>query len=232
MSVLSRELDSYQRAVDAYQRQLNSHNRQVDAYRNSLVRDANGNLLVVDSSRAVFSADSEGKLTPSGAPSGALSDYGLTELAEDPRFQMLRQNPTKSERESRDDVRLFVDSETGEQYYYTQRPDYGDFGPTRDHLGPEWRLEEVLPQKWVSGHGDSGGYYEQQFRFSRDISGFTEKPPEWDREFNRQAPDATAAQVRRAGMPSMAQIEAGLIGQVMRGGGVRQGVPAYRPRSN
>jgi hypothetical protein len=233
MSVLSRELDSYQRAVDAYQRQLNSHNRKVDAYRDTLVRDEAGNLLVVDSSGAVFSADSEGKLTRSGLPSGALSDYGLTEVPDDPRFRMLRQNPTKSERESRDDVRLFVDSETGEQYYYTLTPGYGDAGPTQERLGPEWRLEEALPQQMAPGYGDSGGYYlPQQFRFSRDISGFTEKPPEWDREFNRQAPDPTAAQVRRAGMPTMAQIEGGLIGQVMRGGGVRQGVPAYRPRSN
>lgn len=232
MSVLSRELDSYQRAVDAYQRQLNSYNRKVDAYQNTLVRDANGNLLVVDGSGAVLSADSEGKLTPSAAPSGSLGDYGLTEMPDDNRFRLLRQNPTKSERESRDDVRLFVDSETGEQYYYTLTPGYGDAGPTQERLGPEWRLEEALPQKMVPGYGDSGGYYEpQQFRFSRDISGFTERPPEWDREFNRQAPDPTAAQIRRASMPSMAQIEGGLVGEVMRSGGVRMGVPAYRPRS-
>ena len=50
MSVLARELDSYQRAVDAYQRQLNSYNRGVQSYNDTLVRDADGNLLVIDSS--------------------------------------------------------------------------------------------------------------------------------------------------------------------------------------
>jgi hypothetical protein len=226
MSVLSRELDSYQRAVDAYQRQLNRYNRKVDAYRNTLVRDSAGNLLVVDASGTVFSANPEGKLTRSKVPSGALSDYGLTEVPDDKRFQMLRQNPTESKHESRDDVRFYQDFETGEQYYYTLTPGSGDEGFTLTRLGPEWKLERALPQKRV---GDS--IEPQQFRFSRDASVFAEKPPEWDREFNRQAPDATAAQVRRASTPSMAQIEGGLVGEVMRGGGVRMGVPVYRPRN-
>lgn len=43
------------------------------------------------------------------------------------------------------------------------------------------------------------------------------------------APDASLAQARAAGRPSLAQAEAGLIGQVMRGKGVRQGGVWYPP---
>jgi hypothetical protein len=222
MSVLARELDSYQRAVDAYRRQTNDHNRKVDAYRNTLVRDADGNVLLIDASNAVFSADPDGKLTRTGLPSGSLSDYGMTELPDDPRFRLLRQNPTDSKRETRDDVQYYQDSETGEQYYYTVTPGQGDAGPTRERLGSEWRMEQAMPQRWEEP---------QRYQFSRNISGFTEKPPEWDREFTRVEPNPTAAQIRRAATPSLAQMEAGLIGQVMRSGGVKYGVPEYRPRT-
>lgn len=230
MSVLSRELDAYQRAVDAYQRRMNSYNRKVDAYRDTIVRDANGNMLVVNSSGGVQGVDPDGRLVRGSLPSGTLADYGLTTLPDDPRFRLVRQgSPTESKRETLDKVYKYQDSETGEEYYYTQ-VDEGESGIRRERLSPEWRLEREVPGRWIDG-GDSGYYERPTYVFSRDASTYLEAPPEWIAEFTRTAPDPTAAQVRRAATPNWAQIEAGLIGEVMRSKGVRGGVPVYRPRN-
>lgn len=230
MSVLSRELDSYQRAVDAYQRRMNSYNRGVDAYRKTLVRDANGNLMLIDASGNVFSADQDGRLTRSSLPGGSLTDYGATPLPDDPRFRLLRQGePTESKRETLDNVYKYQDYDTGEEYYYTQ-VDEGESGIRQVRLTPDWKLEKEIPGRYID-YGDGGGYERTTYQFSRDASSYLEAPPEWTDEFKRKAPDATAAQVRRAATPSWAQIEAGLIGQVMRGSGVRGGVPIYRPKN-
>lgn len=158
MSVLSRELDSYQRAVDAYQRKVNSHNRGVQRYEDTIARDSMGDRLVVDQAGNVFKVDETGNLTPSKLPGGKIEDYGQTEIPDEDRFKMLR----------------------------------------------------------VPGFSD----------------GYPETPGTFDQKFNRQAPDPSFAQVAKASAPSMAQMEAGLIGQVMRGGGVRGGVPVYRMPGN
>jgi hypothetical protein len=231
MSVLSRELDSYQRAVDAYQRRMNTYNRKVDAYRNTVVRDANGNLLVVDASGNVFSAGQDGGLTRSNLPGGSLTDYGATPLPDDPRFRLLRQGePTEAKRETLDNVYKYEDYESGENYYYTE-VDEGESGLRRERLTSDWQLDKVVPGRLIDG-GDSSYQERPTYIFSRDASSYLEAPPEWTDEFRRKAPDPTQAQVRRASQPSLAQIETGLIGQVMRGGGVRGGVPVYRPRTS
>lgn len=230
MSVLSRELDSYQRAVDAFQRRMNSYNRKVDAYRSTVARDANGNMLVVDSAGRVQGVNADGKLVKGSLPSGTLADYGLTPLPDDPRFRLVRQGaPTEVKRETLNNVRKYQDSETGEEYYFTQVDD-GDYGTRTVRLTPEWRLEKEIPGSYED-YGDGGGYGPTTYQFSRDVSTYIESPPEWTGEFTGKAPDPTAAQVRQASTPNWAQIEAGLIGEVMRGKGVRSGVPVYRPRN-
>lgn len=229
MSVLARELDSYQRAVDAYQRQLNSYNRGVQRYNDTLVRDADGNLLVIDSSGNVQKVDAEGKVTPGALPSGTLQDYGLSAIPDESRFRMLRQGePVESKRETLTGVQRFYDPESGQEYYYTLGPGYGDSGPGQERLSAEWRLERKIPGQ-QTGWGVSESYSPDTYEFSRDASIYMERPEEWAKQFTRKAPDPTFAQVKRAGMPSLAQIEGGLIGEVMRGKGVRYGVPAYRP---
>lgn len=225
MSVLSRELDSYQRAVDAYQRQLNSYNRGVQRYNDTLVRDADGNLLVVDSSGSVMKVDAEGRVTPGKLPSGTVQDYGISAIPDESRFRMLRQGePVESKRETITGVQRFYDPESGQEYYYTLGSDYGDSGPGQERLTAEWRLERKIP-----GQQDGESYTPDTYEFSRDASVYVEKPEEWTKQFTRKAPDPTFAQVKRAGMPTLAQIEGGLIGEVMRGKGVRYGVPVYRP---
>lgn len=47
------------------------------------------------------------------------------------------------------------------------------------------------------------------------------KPDDFTKTFNRTKPNPTTGQLKRLGMPSLAQYETGLIGQVMRGGGAR-----------
>lgn len=227
MSVLARELDSYQRAVDAYQRRMNRYNRGVDAYRNTLVRDGAGNLLVVDGAGNVSAVDPSGRVIGAALPSGFnVQDYGMTGIPDTSAFRQLRQNPTSVGRETLTGVKKYEDSETGESYYYTE-VDEGESGIRWDRLSSEWRLDKTIPG-FTSGDDN---WTPTTYEFSRDASTYLEAPAEWANKFRRRAPDPTAAQVRRAGMPSMAQIEGGLIGEVMRGGGVRQGVPAYRPRN-
>lgn len=159
MAVLSRELDSYRRAVDAYQRRLNSHNRTVQAYEDTVARDAMGDRLVVDDSGNVYKVDRTGKLTPSSIPEGtALEDMATSEIPGEDRFRVLR-------------------------------------------LGGK---DADLP----------------------------ERPEDFKGAFNRQAPNPSFAQAAKASAPSLAQVEAGLIGEVMRGSGPRGGVPIYRAPGN
>lgn len=261
MSVLSRELDSYQRAVDAYQRQLNSYNRGVQQYNDTLVRDADGNLLVIDSSGNVQKVDPEGKVTPGALPSGTLQDYGFSPIPDEDRFRMLRQGePVESKREVRTNVIRSYDPESG-YGGFSGGDGASSFGVDQllssgAEYGPEWRVDKAY--RWMPIPDPSGktSWFNQKYDYvevdpswleanpltydaengkpdiytlSRNASVYAEKPDEWTKQFTRKAPDPTFAQVKRAGMPTLAQIEGGLIGEVMRGKGVRYGVPVYRP---
>ena len=50
-----------------------------------------------------------------------------------------------------------------------------------------------------------------------------EKPGEWGKTFDVKAPNPTKAEIRRESTPSLAEMEAGLIGEAIRGRGVRYG---------
>jgi hypothetical protein len=215
MSVLARELDSYQRAAQAYQRDVDRYNRQVDQYKETLVYDANGNMLVMYGG-GVYAVGPDGKLTPTRPP-GRVSDYGQSPIPEDPKFSALRQGePVGTRRELMENVQRFYDPETGQEYYYTWAPGSGDSGDVQNRLGPEWTVERKVP-----GFSSGDNYSPDTYVMGMDVPTYMEKPPEWTKQFNRQAPDPTFAQVKRAGMPSLAQIEGGLIGQVLRGRGAR-----------
>lgn len=208
MSVLAREYDSYQRAVQAYQREQAKHNQAVNQYNDTLVKDADGNLLVVDAGgKRVLKVTAEGMVKPGQLPAGKLSDYGMTPMPEEHRFQLLRQGtPVGTRREQIGGVRQ--DPETGQ--FYLENPSSGDLPNARDPLGPEWQVEKVE-------NGEAGPVY----AMARDVPAYMERPPEWTQEFGLKAPDPTFAGAKRAGMPSLAQIESGLIGQVLRGRGAR-----------
>jgi hypothetical protein len=52
---------------------------------------------------------------------------------------------------------------------------------------------------------------------------YPESPEEWTEEFKRKAPDPTKAQMAQAGRPSLARQEAGLLGEVIYGSGLKSG---------
>lgn len=227
MSVLAREQDSYQRALEAYQRQINRYNRDVDKYKTTLVKDQNGNLLVIDGSGNVSAVNSGGALIGASLPRDfQLTNYGATDIPGGQGFRQLRQGPMEVKRETKTDVRKYVDYDTGQEYYYTWGPDWSDSGPSQVRLGPEWRIDKTVPGQV---YGDTEG--PTTYIASRDASTYMESPPEWKKTFDRKAPSATPAQVSRMNAPSLAEVESGLIGEVMKGKGVRYGVPVYRPRN-
>lgn len=222
MSVLAREVDAYQRALDAWQRQANRHNRQVDAYRQTLVRDGEGRQLVQYAGR-VFAADpATGALSPADVPQGAR--FELTDMPGNPGVQALRQNPTGTREETVSGA-LRADDE-GRQYYYTSTWQTGEGGEGRNQLGPEWRVASEQAGQYRS----ADDYGPTTYTLTRDVGVYPDAPGAIE-GFNRPAPEASLVQARAARRPSLAQMEGGLIGDVIRGSGVRQGVPAYRPRS-
>lgn len=240
MSVLSRELDSYQRAVDAYQRKLNKHNRGVQRYQDTIARDGMGDMMVVDESGQVFRVDDAGKLTPTKLPEGkSLQDYGLSAIPDESRFRMLRVgDPVEQKRETRNDVQYVPGFTEGgmatDGSYLIPVTGGGDGGGANfAPLSPEWRMDHKIPGQHSYSNGDGGDVYTPDlYQFSRDASTYMAAPAAFDEKFNRQAPDPSMAQARAAARPNMAMMEAGLIGEVMRGKGVRGGVPVYRPPGN
>jgi hypothetical protein len=220
MSVLAREQDSYQRALEAYQRQINRYNRGVDKYKTTLVKDQNGNLLVIDGGGNVSAVNSGGALIGASLPRGFdQTAYGATNIPGGQGYRQLRQNPTEVKRESVTGVRKYSD----DSGYVSHL----DFAGNPVYITPEWRLDAVVPGQdygdWVTP---------TTYNFSRDASTYMESPPEWKKTFDRKAPAATPAQVSKMNAPSLAEIESGLVGEVMKGKGVRYGVPVYRPRGD
>ena len=170
MSVLARDLDAYNRALTAYQRRVGGYNRSVDKYNESMVRDANGNILIqgmgggsagTDASDPtpdttyLMAVDTTGKVIAAKPVEGFNeSAYGTSAIEGATGYRMLRQNPI--------------------------------------------------------GTADNKPIYQ-------------EKPEAWTEEFKGKAPDPTYGQVKKAGAPSLAAREAGLIGEVIKGGGLKAG---------
>lgn len=224
MSVLAREVDAYQRALDAWQRQANRHNRKLDAYQQTLVRNDQGQQLVQYAGQ-VFAVDPQtGRLSPASPPQDVR--YELTDLPGNPGILALRQNPIGTREETLSGAQRYQDPSAGEDYYFTSTQEM-EGGVERKRVGPEWQVQSEQPGAYRS----ADDYDPTTYTLARDVGVYPEAPGSIE-GFNRPAPQATLSQARRIGAPSLAQVEAGLIGEVIRGGGVKQGVPVYRPRSD
>lgn len=57
---------------------------------------------------------------------------------------------------------------------------------------------------------------------------YPNKPDDWTKTFDNKEPTYTKAQLTKEGQPSLAAQEAGLIGEVLQGGGLKSGVKSYR----
>lgn len=239
MSVLRRDAESYQRALDQYQRQVAAYNRKIDAYNRSIVSDASGNYYVVGNDGTTYVADKNtGKVTATALPGGrSVGDYGMTSIEGDKNFRLLRQNPTEARRESV--TGAFRGYEGGDEwnqgtpYYYTLGNEVwsGDSSYREQvRLGPEYRLDRTIPGQ-VMGYGDGEYVGPTTYDLSRDASTYANKPGAFDKKFTKTAPDPTYAQMRQLQQGTANQqalaAERGLISEVMRGGGVLADRPQY-----
>jgi len=88
MSVLARDLDAYQRAVEQYQRSAKSFNHAGNLYQDSLVRDASGNVYVVNAEGQAYTAPpGGGQLTKATLPG---TNYGYSVLPGDPNYRSVQ----------------------------------------------------------------------------------------------------------------------------------------------
>lgn len=58
--------------------------------------------------------------------------------------------------------------------------------------------------------------------YNRALAAYQRKA-DWTQTFDKKAPDPTKAEIRQASRPSLAQQEAGLVGEVIRAGGLKTG---------
>jgi hypothetical protein len=231
MSVLARDLDAYNRALQAYQRKVGTFNKGVDQYNASVMKDPAGNTYVYGgeydplgpNSGQFYTADkTSGNLSEATAPAGYA---GMTGIPDSPGYSMLRQNPTGKE------TKIFtgaIKSGGGTDRFGNPQPEYfyipGE--PSPDGLSTSKRLDaskvRVVGQTEGQRSGMGGGS-NPTYTIEYDINSFQDKPGEWTETFDKTAPDPTKAQVAQAVRPSLAEQEAGLIGEVIKGKGLKTG---------
>jgi len=228
VSVLARDLDAYQRALAVYNRQAKGQQRVANTYNESVLRDPNGNPYIYSGENNPYAAPTgqfyvadaaTGKLTAATAPNNYA---GMTAMADNPGYSLLRQNPTGAQTRTIAGVKLApptVNGRTGEVidpgYYYIETPGNRSTGATQTRLDPS-KFKVVSEEKGAFRSGDPSTYTVQY-----DAPTFMDKPAPWTKEFTAKAPDPTFAELKQAATPSLADQEAGLIGQVMQGRGAR-----------
>lgn len=208
MAVLAREIDAYNRALEAYKRQLASHNAGVSAYQETLVNDANGNPIILYGG-TYYAVPKDG-----GDPYvvGGLYDapqynqYGTTPAADNPGVEWLRQNPTNT---TTNQVKLMYGADEGGGYYYT----VDDQGLSTGVYTPA-RTTQIT-------QNPDGTYTATEYAYE-----FTPEPGKFDpKGLMPKRPDPTLAQMRKLGQPSLAaQERGGLLGDVIRSNGLASGI--------
>ena len=212
MAVLKRELAAYQKAVDRYNQALGEYNTNVSRYNQSLVTDKDGNPLVRDKMGNLYAVGPDGKLIGGIelANGKTVADYGATAIQGDDRFLLMRQNPMAAGVETvRGALASYNDNGqiTG---YYTPNSEGGG-----QPLGSGWKV--------VSTQGPTSEGGSTTYTLERDASNYMDKPAEFKGKINMAKPDPSIAQARRLMDPGLAARERGLIGEVIRGGGVTEG---------
>lgn len=215
MSVLARDIDAYQRAVDQYKRQRGAHNAQVTDYNNTLVSQ-DGKPVVVFGG-LLYVIDDNGVLQPlPGDPAFGDAQYPTTQYQTTPvdgsnDITLLRQNPSGSNTTTV--TGAYTPGSIGEgggsepDTYYQQNPDgsYSIFYPP--------------PGMQVSVDPATGQFTATQTDYS-----YPDRPPDFTAELKAKRPDPTQAQMRKLGQPGLAaQERGGLIGDVIRSNGLKSG---------
>jgi hypothetical protein len=221
MSVLARDIDAYNRALAAYQRRAVSYNSGVGKYNESFVRDPSGNPYVYsgeydpagDNTGQFYTADkASGQLTDVQAPA---SYAGMTANPDSPPYSMLRQNPTGKE------TKTFTGATKVGDYFYIPGPPDSEGSTSLRKLDPS--KVRVIGETEGTRSG-MGGESPTTYTLEYDVNSFLDKPGAFTETFDKKAPDPTKAQLARAGQPSLAQQEMGLIGEVLQSRGLKTGL--------
>ena len=224
MSVLARDLDAYNRALKAYQRKVGTFNKGVDQYNASVMKDPAGNTYVyggeydpagVNTGQFYTADKTSGNLSAATAPAGYA---GMTGIPDSPGYSMLRQNPTGKE------TKTFTGAIKSGDYFYITSAEPNSEGSTQRQLDAS-KVRVLDQQEGVDQNDGEGGTSRTPTRYTieYDINSFQDKPGEWTETFDKKAPDPTKAQVAQAVRPSLAEQEAGLIGEVIKGKGLKTG---------
>lgn len=235
MSVLARDLDAYNRALKAYQQKAGRYNKGVEQYNASIMRDPSGNPYVYGGAYDPFGANNgqfytadqtSGKLNAATAPTGYA---GMTGIPESPGYSMLRQNPTGTQTKTMANVYKAgggVDEEGNKQpeYFYVAGEPDADGNATQKVIDAS-KVRVVDQKEGAEQTDNDGGILRAPttYTIEYDESNFQEKPGDWTETFDKKAPDPTKAQIAQAARPSLAEQEAGLIGGVIKGKGLKTG---------
>lgn len=231
MSVLARDVDAYNRALAAYQRKAAGYNRVADVYRQSITQDASGNPYLYrgdydplgPNNGQYYTYDQTAQKTnPVDKPAGYA---GMTAIEGNPGYSLVRQNPTSKETKTLANVYkggggFDEDGNKKPEYFFTRDGD--------NQRVIDASKVRVLDQKEGvdqpgSGGGDGPDRTPTTYTIEYDENSFADRPPDWNETFDKKAPDPTKAQIRQASRLSLAQQEAGLVGEVIRAGGLKTG---------
>jgi len=226
MSVLARDADAYNRALSAYQRKAAGVIRVAGAYDKSIVKDPSGNPYVYrgdydplgSNSGQFYTYDqTTKKANPADKPAGYA---GMTPIEGSPGFSLVRQNPTSKQTKTMSNaykVSAGVDEQgnkTPEVYYINDGENQRVIDASKVRVIDQKEGVEPVP-----GEGRSPTTYTIEY----DENSFLSRPPDWNETFDKKAPTATPAQIRQASRLSLAQQEAGLVGEVIRGRALKTG---------
>jgi len=231
MSVLARDVDAYNRALSAYQRKAAGHNRVAGAYQKSITQDASGNPYLYrgdydplgpNSGQFYTYNQTTQKTNPVDAPTGYA---GMTAIEGSPGYSLVRQNPSSKQTKTMTNVYKGgggVDEEGNEkpEYFYTRDGD-------NQRVIDANRVRVVDQTEGVdqpgAGGGDGPSRTPTTYTIEYDENSYLDRPPDWNETFDKKAPTATPAQIRQASRLSLAQQEAGLVGEVIRGRALKTG---------
>lgn len=228
MSVLARDVDAYNRALSAYKRRAAGHIRVAGAYTKSITQDASGNPYVYRGDYDPLGSDSgpfyiydqtNKKANPAAKPAGYA---GMTPIEKAPGYSLVRQNPTGKQTKTMTNVSKSgggVDEQGNKQpeYFYT-------FNGDNQRIIDASKVRVIDQKEGVEIREDGGlSKTPTTYTIEYDENSFLDRPPDWNETFDKKAPDPTKAEIRQASRPSLAQQEAGLVGEVIRGRALKTG---------
>jgi len=230
MSVLARDADAYNRALSAYQRKAAGFLRVAGAYDKSIVKDPSGNPYVYRGDYDPLGSNSgqfytynqtTKKANPADKPAGYA---GMTPIEGGPGFSLVRQNPTSKQTKTMSNV-YKVSAGVDEQGNKTPEVYYINDGENQRVIDAS--KVRVIDQKEgveIPGNRDDGpSKTPTTYTIEYDENSFLSRPPDWNETFDKKPPTATPAQIRQASRLSLAQQEAGLVGEVIRGRALKTG---------